>query len=113
MGGAVSALVNQIVIMFILMAIGFALYKAKIIDRAGASQMASVVIYIAYPCITLKTLMVDFDFDKIVDALFCTGVTVLILAITALLTKAFFKKGDGVGMANRPDGSSHHAQPGL
>lgn len=96
MGGAVSALVNQIVIMFILMAIGFVLYKAKIIDRAGASQMASVVIYIAYPCITLKTLMVDFDFDKIVDALFCTGVTVLILAITALLTKTFFKKGDGV-----------------
>ena len=44
MGGAVAALINQIVIMFILMAIGYALYRMKIIDRKGTSQMANVVI---------------------------------------------------------------------
>lgn len=96
MGGAVSALVNQIAIMFVLMAIGFALYKFKVIDRVGASQMASIVIYVAYPCITLKTLMVDFDFDKIVDAAFCTGITVLVLGVTALIAKVVFGKRDGV-----------------
>lgn len=96
MGGAVPALVNQIVIMFILMAIGYTLFRLKVIDRAGASQMASIVIYVAYPCITLKTLMVDFDFGKILDAAFCTAVTVSVLAIAALITKLFFDRGDGV-----------------
>lgn len=33
MGGAVAALISQIVIMFILMAIGYFLYRMKIIDR--------------------------------------------------------------------------------
>ena len=56
MGGAVAALINQIVIMFILMAIGYVLYRMKIIDRKGTSQMANVVIYVAYPCITLRTI---------------------------------------------------------
>lgn len=96
MGGAVAALINQIVIMFILMAIGYALYRMKIIDRKGTSQMANVVIYVAYPCITLRTLMVDFDPNMIRDARFCFVFTVVVTLISIPLTRLFFKKEDGV-----------------
>lgn len=96
MGGAVAALINQIVIMFILMAIGYVLYRMKIIDRKGTSQMANVVIYVAYPCITLRTLMVDFEPNMIRDAGFCFVLTVVVTLISIPLTRLFFKKEDGV-----------------
>lgn len=96
MGGAVAALISQIVIMFILMAIGYFLYRMKIIDRKGTSQMANVVIYVAYPCITLRTLMVDFEPNMIRDAGFCFVLTVVVTLISIPLTRLFFKKEDGV-----------------
>ena len=92
MGGAVAALINQIVIMFILMAIGYALYRMKIIDRKGTSQMANVVIYVAYPCITLRTLMVDFDPNMIRDAGFCFVLTVVVTLISIPLTRLSLKR---------------------
>ena len=96
MGGAVSALVNQIMIMFVIMALGYVLYKLKVIDRTGASQMANVVIYVAYPCITLRTLMVDFDQEKIAAAGFCFAFTLVVTLLSIPLTRLFFKKEDGV-----------------
>lgn len=96
MGGAVNALVGQILIMFVIMGIGFVLYKMKVINDAGATQMANVVIYVAYPCITLRTLMVDFDPQKIAAAGFCFVFTFVVTMVSIPLTRLFFKPSEGV-----------------
>lgn len=96
MGGAVSALVNQIAIMLAIMGIGYMLFRTKIIDRAGAKQMADVVIYLACPAITLRTLMIDFDPGKLLDAGFCMALMTVVTLISIPLTRFFFRSGEGV-----------------
>lgn len=96
MGGAVSALVNQIAIMLSIMGIGYVLFRMKIIDRAGAKQMADVVIYLACPAITLRTLMVDFDPGKLLDAGFCMALMTVVTLVSIPLTRLFFNQGEGV-----------------
>ena len=96
MGGAVPALVNQIAIMLSIMGIGCMLFRMKIIDRAGAKQMADVVIYLACPAITLRTLMVDFDPGKLFDAGFCMALMTVVTLVSIPLTRLFFKSGEGV-----------------
>lgn len=96
MGGAVSALVNQIAIMLSIMGIGYVLFRMKVIDRAGAKQMADIVIYLACPAITLRTLMVDFDPDKLLDAGFCMALMTVVTLVSIPLTRFFFNQGEGV-----------------
>lgn len=96
MGGAVLALVNQIAIMLSIMGIGCMLFRMKIIDRAGAKQMADVVIYLACPAITLRTLMVDFDPGRLFDAGFCMALMTVVTLVSIPLTRLFFKPGEGV-----------------
>lgn len=95
MGGAVPALVNQIAIMLSIMGIGCMLFRMKIIDRAGAKQMADVVIYLACPAITLRTLMVDFDPGRLFDAGFCMALMTVVTLVSIPLTRLFFKPGEG------------------
>ena len=96
MGEAVPALINQIAIMLAVMGIGYLLYRMGIIDRAGAKQMADVVIYVACPAITLRTLMVDFDPGKLADAGFCFAFMTVMTLLSIPLTRLFFDKRDGV-----------------
>lgn len=96
MGGAVPALVNQIAIMLVVMAIGYVLYRIKVIDQAGAKQMANIVIYVACPAITLRTFMVDFDPAMLLDAGFCMGIMTAMTLVSIPLTRLFFQQGEGV-----------------
>lgn len=96
MGGAVTALINQIAVMFVLMAIGYALYRMRILDNVGTKQITDIVIYVACPAITLRTLMVDFDPGRLADAGFCFVLTAVVTALSIPLTRLFFSKEDGV-----------------
>lgn len=96
MGELTSKLVGQIVVMFILMAIGYALYRIRVIDDRGTKQMASVVIYIAFPALTLRTLMVDFDPSKLAGAGFCFVLTTVVTLVSIPLTRVFFSPEEGV-----------------
>ena len=45
-------MLTQVVAMFIMMMIGAALYKAKLVDNTGSAQIASVALYVATPAVT-------------------------------------------------------------
>lgn len=52
---------NYVLILFILIAIGFAANKTKVLTRAGAKEMTDFVLYIVTPCVIINSYQRAFD----------------------------------------------------
>lgn len=89
---SVGVLINQIIMMFLLMLVGFILYRIRMITAHGASQMADVVIYVSTPALTIQSLMVAFDINVIVNAVFSFASTFLLLGIAIAVATLIFRK---------------------
>lgn len=92
MDASVGVLINQIIMMFILMIVGFILFRIRMITAHGASQMADVVIYVSTPALTVQSLMVAFDMAVIYNALFSFAITMVLLAVSIALATAIFRR---------------------
>lgn len=89
---SVGVLINQIIMMFLLMIVGFILYRIKMISARGASQMADVVIYVSTPALTVQSLMVTFDPLVLINAAFSFLVTVVIILVSIAVATGVFRK---------------------
>lgn len=92
MDASVGVLINQIIMMFLLMILGFILYRIRMITAHGASQMADVVIYVSTPALTVQSLMVAFDMAVIFNALFSFVATFALLAVSIAVATLVFRK---------------------
>lgn len=54
-------LVNQVFIMFLLILVGFGLYKLKMISDATNKQLTSIVLYVVSPALIIHTYQLDYD----------------------------------------------------
>lgn len=52
MGQIVAIATNQIVMMFLLMAVGYVLYRKHFLTAAGISQMSDLVLFVANPVLS-------------------------------------------------------------
>ncbi len=64
-----KAVVNQLVILFLLMIAGFVLSKAGLLDKAGSDKLSSFISRVSMPAMYLATFFgQDFSTDKLADA---------------------------------------------
>lgn len=92
-------LIEQVLMMFVLMAVGFLLFKMKVIDTKGAAQMADVVVYVSTPALTVSALSIPFDATVILNALFCFVVTLGIMIGSAGIARLVFKETPESGLS--------------
>ena len=59
-------IVRQIVIMFLLMSVGFFIYKKKMIDDHSTKQLTDIVLYVVNPALSLVSFQQSFSVDKLV-----------------------------------------------
>lgn len=57
-------LANQVFIMFLLIIIGFVLYKIKFISKETNTQLTNLVLYVVIPAMILNTYQMDYDVEK-------------------------------------------------
>lgn len=86
----VSALIQQVVIMAALMALGFLLRRRGMIDQSGTSQLSDLVLYVANPVLIVQSLMMPFDATKVYDGAWCAVVTGVIMGLTIIATQRVF-----------------------
>lgn len=96
MGVSTQIIVSQIIVMFLIMALGFVLYRVKFIDKRGAAQMSDLVLYVSNPILIARALMRDFDAELLASA----GWVALLSAVTLLAAMA-------LGLVAYRDGSPH------
>lgn len=61
----VLILIKQIVVMLVMMSVGVILYKIEAVDEKGIAQFSNLALYVATPCVVLRSLAIPFDAEKI------------------------------------------------
>ena len=91
MEGIIGSLVEQIIVMFVLMALGFVLRRVKFVTEQGTAQLSDLVLYVANPIIIMQSLMMPFDPVKLGYAGYCAVVTVIIAVIAIAISRGVWR----------------------
>lgn len=94
MGQIVSIATNQIVMMFLLMGVGFVLYRRDFLTSAGVSQMSDLVLFVANPALIAKALMRPFDAAVFQGALWVAVISIVTLLISIVIGYVAYRNPD-------------------
>lgn len=82
-------IVQQILTMFLYMAVGYCLFRSKLVSKEGSVGFAHILIYLILPCAILQSFFTERTAEKVaaLGVSFLWGILVLLLAmaISALL----------------------------
>jgi len=85
-------LLKQIIIMFMLMGVGAALYKLKYITDQGAKEFGNVLLRIIIPSVIIKSYIVEFTPEKFRDMWMSTGLALLGLLLAMAVSAVVYGK---------------------
>ncbi|MBR2671352.1 MAG: AEC family transporter [Oscillospiraceae bacterium] len=78
--------------MFIYMAVGFALYRAKLVTKDSSKALANLLIYAVLPCVILKSFCVERTPDNTRGLLISLIAAFLLLLMSIVISYGTFRK---------------------
>ena len=78
--------------MFIYMAIGWGLFKAKLVTKEGSRSLANLLLYVILPCVIVKSFCKDSTQELAVTVLYSLLGAVLVLGLAMLAAHLIFRK---------------------
>lgn len=88
----VVILLKQILMMAILSACGFLLFKAKKITHEGSRTIANILIYISLPCVIVNSFLVERTKEKMLGLAISAAAAAVVLAVSILVSRLAFRK---------------------
>lgn len=88
----VTLLVNQIIVMFIYMLLGFALYKGKKITKEGSASMATLLVWLIIPVVVVKSFCVAPTQERIVGLFWSVVAAIMIHALSIAVSRLLYKQ---------------------
>ncbi len=93
---SVTAIISQrLVIMFILIFVGAALYKFNKLTDAGAKSLVNVLVYLIVPCMIFQSFQLERT-PATTLRLFLSAIGALVILLLSMLVGQLFYKKDGV-----------------
>lgn len=80
-------IVKQIVVMFLLMMIGYCLYKKKMITLQGNKELGTFLIYIILPASIIRSYITELTSEKLIGLLISFLAAVMALTISILISR--------------------------
>lgn len=101
----ISTIVGQVGIMYVLMAIGFIVYRKKLINEEGTKQITNLLVWVINPLIMLTRYQMEFSIVKLKELGISFIVSLCAMLIGFLIGKIIFKKEQridkfAIGFAN-------------
>jgi len=94
MSGDFSAVITQVVIIFIFVILGYILSKTKKLTDKGTSEITSLVLGVVNPCVIVNAFITSFTLEMLPSLLMCFAVSILIHIIAIFGGKLIFKGED-------------------
>ena len=89
-------LFKQIVIMFILIAIGYYLYKKKFVTLTGSNEIGKILLNLVIPIVIINSFWTERTIDKTNSLIHAAIVSIIVMAIAVLISTIIFGKKNGV-----------------
>lgn len=83
--------INRIIVMFIVMAIGYRLYKKGKISNEGSKTLANVLVYVTLPCVIMNSFFSERTPEKIRIILISMALSIACLAVSAIVARVIYK----------------------
>ena len=83
---------KQTVIMFLYMAAGFALYRARLISKEGSASMASLLLYVIIPVVLVQSFQVEYTAEKAKELLSSSFAAIVLLLAAMLISHLCFRR---------------------
>ena len=93
----VLMLIQQILVMLAMMAVGAVLVRVGMVDEAGSKQLSSIALYVATPAVIIQAFAIEFDAEQLVNALWMGLFFALALVLSAVIAYMACGKADRVG----------------
>lgn len=85
---------GQTLSLFIMIAVGFGMYKAKRITDAGAAQMTDLLLYAVTPCVVINAFNRPFDPQTARSIGVFAAVGAVFMALSIVIGRLVYRKGD-------------------
>ena len=93
----VLILIQQILVMLAMMAIGIALIKTKMLNDNGVGQLSNIAMYVATPAVIIQAFAIDYDRTQLINGLWVAVFFALAMLISAVVAYAVCGRADKVG----------------
>ena len=92
----IGLIIEQIVVMMLLMAVGYVVYKLKMIDDYTTKQLSSLVLYVVVPCIMLVSFTQDYSYEKFIGFFIALAASFVIIFIGIFVGRLMISKDTGL-----------------
>lgn len=92
----ISTIVEQVSIMYVLMAIGFIVFRKKLINEEGTKQLSNLLVWVINPLIMLTRYQMDFSMIKLKELGISFIISLGAMLIGFLIGEIIFKKDQNI-----------------
>ena len=83
---------KQTAVMFLLMAIGWLLFKGGKITKEGSRDLANMLLYVILPCAIVNAFCTEYTEEKSLHLLYAFGLGLAALVLPILISRLIFRK---------------------
>ncbi|MBR4162329.1 MAG: AEC family transporter [Solobacterium sp.] len=89
-------LAKQILMMFLLMAVGIILYKRKMVTDQGSKELGTILLYVVIPSVVIKTFCIEKTSEKVLELTHSFVLAAAAMLIAVVVSMVMFGKKNGV-----------------
>lgn len=90
--GTIQITIQQTLVMFLLIGVGYLLYRTGKVDLAGGKNLASLLVTIVIPAVIFNSFAVEYTAQKAKMLLICTFLSVVLLLLSGVAGHFLFSK---------------------
>ena len=87
-----TLLIQQVLIMFLLAAVGYICFRTKKISMEGCRTLSNILIYLSLPCVILNGFLVEFSKEKLMGLIYSSLAAFVVIIISIIISRMFFSK---------------------
>ena len=91
---AAKIVLNQVGVMFLLVAVGYVLIKKKIISGYAITNISNILLYLVVPVLLIKAYSREIKFDEAISLLSAFLISIFINVLGILIANTLIKKSD-------------------
>lgn len=83
----------QIALMFVMMMMGFTMFKIKRLSSVGSKEMGAILLYVVTPIIIMRAYTVEYTAQRAFNMLIALALAVVSVFLSIIISKIIFKDG--------------------
>lgn len=85
-------LVQQVLIMFMLAAVGYLCFITKKISMEGCRTISNILIYLSLPCVIINSFLVEYSTERLIGLIYSSAAALVVMIICIVVSRLFFAK---------------------